>query len=202
MNSYSDELLVSSEDFREFDKENLTMNPSCQIVAPVFQEYRDILTRYIKSRVSDPVDGEELLSEVMMKIYDNCEKLEGIRNTEAWLVTIARNTITDYFRNKQKNPPVGISADLAEEHSDNFYHELEACVPSLIQKLPEKYALPLAAYELKGIPQRKLAVDYGMSESGLKSRVQRGRKMLKELFTEYCGHLIAEQEGCSDCSDC
>ena len=48
------------------------MNPHCQVVGPVFQEYREILARYIQSKVKDPIDSEELLSEVMMKIYDNC----------------------------------------------------------------------------------------------------------------------------------
>lgn len=176
------------------------MNPHCQIVAPVFQEYSSILTRYIKSRVGDPIDSEELLSQVMMKIYDNCEKLEGIRNTEAWLITIARNTITDYFRKQQKLVFNQQNFDLTDESSEDIINELEACVPSLINKLPEKYALPLAAYELKGISQKQLAVDYGMSESGLKSRVQRGRKMLKTLFFEYCGHVMEEQEACGDCS--
>lgn len=176
------------------------MNPHCKIVAPVFQEYSNILTRYIRSRVSDPIDSEELLSQVMMKIYDNCEKLAGLRNTEAWLVTIARNTITDYFRKQQKFVFNEQALDLAEESSEGLLNELEACVPSLINKLPEKYGLPLAAYELKGISQKQLALDYGMSESGLKSRVQRGRKMLKTLFQEYCGHIMKEQESCGDCN--
>ena len=177
-------------------------NPHCQVVAPVFQEYRDILARYIQSKVKDPLDSEELLSEVMMKIYDHCEKLEGVRNTEAWLITIARNAVNDYFRSKQKQTqvPMPILADLDE--APDVMQELEACIPSLIARLPEKYAQPLADYELKGIPQKRLAIEYGMSESGLKSRVQRGRKMLKELFTEYCGHLIEEQEGCGDCKEC
>lgn len=74
------------------------MRESCEIVAPVFEEYRTILARYIKSRVKDPIDSEELLSEVMMKIYNHCEKLEGIQNTEAWLITIARNTIHDFLK--------------------------------------------------------------------------------------------------------
>lgn len=176
------------------------MNPNCQIVAPVFQEYSTILTRYIRSRVSDPIDSEELLSQVMMKIYDNCDKLDSIRNTEAWLITIAKNTITDYFRKQQKlvfNPQ---DFDLTEESSGETINDLEACVPSLISKLPEKYALPLAAYELKGISQKQLALDYGMSESGLKSRIQRGRKMLKVLFVQYCGHLMEIKEDCKDCS--
>ena len=175
------------------------MNPSCQVVAPVFQEYRAILARYIQSKVSDPIDSEELLSEVMMKIYDHCEKLEGIRNTEAWLVVIARNTVTDYFRKKQKHLVVNALPEMVPDEEPGFMQELEACVPSLIDKLPEKYRKPLAAYELMGISQKALAEQYNMSESGMKSRVQRGRKMLRELFTQYCGHLIEEQEDCGDC---
>lgn len=175
------------------------MNPHCQVVAPVFQQYRDILARYIQSRIKDPLDSEELLSQVMMKIYDHCEKLEGIRNTEAWLITIARNAVTDYFRARQKHQEVPPGAMVAIEEQPDVIRELEECIPSLIARLPEKYAKPLADYELKGIPQKTLAIQYGMSESGLKSRVQRGRKMLKGLFTEYCGHLIEEQESCGDC---
>jgi len=177
------------------------MKPSCEIVASVFQEYRDILTRYIRSRVRDLLEGEELLSQVMMKIYENCEKLGGVRNTQAWLITVARNTITDYFCEKQKRPLTDLSYEVPAEVEPDLLYQLEACVPSLIQKLPEKYASPLADYELKGIPQKSLAIRYHLSESGLKSRVQRGRKMLKSLFKEYCGHLIEEGEECGSC-DC
>lgn len=176
------------------------MNPSCQVVGPVFQEYREILARYIQSKVKDPIDSEELLSEVMMKIYDHCEKVEGIRNTEAWLITIARNTVTDYFRKQQKHQVSTIPVQVVAEDEPGFMQELEECVPSLIARLPEKYREPLAAYELMGVSQKTLAAQYQMSESGMKSRVQRGRKMLKELFTQYCGHLIAEQESCGDCN--
>lgn len=175
------------------------MNPSCEIVAPVFTEYRSILIKYISSKVKDPIESEEILSEVMMKIYDHCEKVEDIRNIEAWLITIARNTINDYFRNSQKQ--VGFALELTDEENAEVLHELEACVPSLIEKLPEKYALPLKAYEIDGVSQKELAIRYNMSESGLKSRVQRGRAMLKSLFQEYCGHLVAE-EGCNDCTNC
>ncbi|WP_420386407.1 sigma-70 family RNA polymerase sigma factor [Roseivirga sp.] len=176
------------------------INPSCAVVAPVFLEYRDTLTRFIKSRVSDPIDSEELISQVMLKIYDYCEKLDHVRNIEAWLITIARNTVVDYFKGQQKKTSSESSLENSpEEMFNDIYEELEQCVPSLMKKLPAKYAQPLIDYELKGIPQKQLAVQYGMSESGLKSRVQRGRKMLKELFTEHCGHLVAEM-GCNDCS--
>lgn len=177
------------------------MNPNCQVVGPVFQEYRQVLARFIRSRVHDEVESEELLSRVMMKIYDNCEKVEGIRNIEAWLITVARNTVSDYFREQKTNTSTALDLNLIDEPDSQLYEELELCVPSLIEKLPEKYAKPLADYELRGISQKQLAINYGLSESGLKSRIQRGRKMLKGLFTEYCGHLLLE-EGCSDCDNC
>lgn len=175
------------------------MKQSCDTVAPVFDEYRMILTRYIKSRVKDPVDSEELLSEVMMKIYDHCEKLEGIRNTEAWLITIARNAIYDFFKERQKQSYLEIPEQSVIEEEHDLIEALSSCVPSLIKKLPLKYAQPLIKHELEGISQRALAVEFNMSESGLKSRVQRGRKMLKTLFKEHCGHLILHQEECVDC---
>lgn len=127
--------------------------------------------------------------------------MEGIRNIEAWLITIARNTITDYFREQQKASSKELDINLPDEPTVKLYEELELCVPSLIQKLPKKYAKPLTDYELRGISQKQLALDYGLSESGLKSRIQRGRKMLKDLFTEYCGHLLLE-EGCSGSGKC
>ena len=175
------------------------MKPACRTVAPTFLQYREILARYIKSRVMDHLECEELLSEVMMKIYNHCEKLSDIRNTEAWLIAIAKNTVTDFFRERQKvSYDLPQFQDFEEEH---FIQQLEPCVTSLIDKLPEKYAMPLRAYELEGISQKSLAAQYNMSESGLKSRVQRGRKMLKELFTSYCGKMALLSEACPNC-DC
>lgn len=169
----------------------------CERVAPVFEEYRTKLSRFIRSRVKDPVDSEELLSEILIKTYDHCEKLTHVRNMEAWLVTVAKNTILDYFR--EKNKIVYDTPELMEElESTSFHRLLEPCIPGLIERLPAKYADPLIDYEFKGIPQKVLAETYGLSESGLKSRVQRSRKMLKELFLEYCG-LELEQQECRRC---
>jgi len=173
------------------------MKASCEIVAPVFQEYKMILARYIQSRVKDPVDSEELLSEVMMKIYKHCEKIEGVRNIEAWLITIARNTIYDFFRERNKQLGDPVVEQISIEDDQDLTQSLARCVPSLLKKLPAKYAEPLTKYEMEGISQKELAVRYQMSESGLKSRVQRGRKMLKSLFTEYCSHMLTEQDDCN-----
>lgn len=178
------------------------MKPECSVVAPVFLEYKSILTRYIKSRVKDPVDTQDILSEVLLKVYDNCTQVDGIRQTEAWLITIARNSVNDYFRQHQKQlQPTELVLPTADD--EDLYAPLIACIPSLISKLPTKYAEPLRLYELEGIAQNDLAAQFEMSHSGIKSRIQRGRKMLKSMFIEHCGNEIASTKTCGHIScDC
>ena len=167
---------------------------------PVFLEYRDILIRFIQSRVKDPVDQTDLLSEVMVKLYANAEKLADVRNIEAWLIAVTRNTITDYFRDRQKRRSESLPLDLSENDEQDLFEQLGGCVPALIDRLPPKYAAPLADYELEGIPQKELALQYGLSESGLKSRIQRSRKMLKSLFADSCLNVLEEGKGSTPCN--
>jgi len=176
------------------------MNENCHIVGPVFLDYQDTLTRYVASKVPNTMDQEDLLAQVLLKVYDSCEKLSQVKNTQAWLITIARNTIHDYFRELNKNGRDVMPEDLEDVVDEDFFTELSHCVLPLIKKLPSKYSGPLTDYEVLGIPQKDLSVKYGLSNSGLKSRIQRGRQMMKSLFTEYCLHLITDQEDCSECS--
>jgi len=165
-------------------------NKSCEKVAPIFETYRSSLVRFVKSRISDAVDSEEMVSEILLKVYDNCEKLEEIKNPEGWLIAVSKNAIADYYRKEKKESIGDIPEIPIYQNSSDNYSILTECLPGLISKLPAKYADPLRQYELEGIPQKQLAIQYKMSESGLKSRVQRGRKMLRELFITYCGEAL------------
>ncbi len=170
------------------------------IVTPVFLEYRDILIRFIQSRVKDPNDQRDLLSDVMVKLYANADKLSAIRNVEAWLITVAKNTINDYFRDQYKRRSETLPINIVADSEEDLFVELGGCVPALINQLPLKYAKPLSDYELEGIPQKTLAGHYGLSESGLKSRVQRGRKMLKTLFQDACLNELEKGKNPTSCN--
>ncbi len=66
---------------------------------------------------------------------------------------------------------------------------MERLTPSInhfIEQLPEPYREAITLTELQGMKQKDLAVKLGISLSGAKSRVQRARKMLKDLFFECC----------------
>jgi RNA polymerase sigma-70 factor (ECF subfamily) len=71
-----------------------------------------------------------------------------------------------------------------------------------IYSLPRKYREPLVLSEIEGVKQKDIAKRMGLSYSGLKSRVQRGREMIKDMFIECCG-LPYSEDGklIGDCID-
>src|SRR5690606_7389395 len=64
--------------------------------------------------------------------------------------------------------------------------ELAACLPRLLERLPERYREAVRLAELEGLPQQEVARRQGVSLSGAKSRVQRGRRRLRELVEACC----------------
>jgi len=63
-----------------------------------------------------------------------------------------------------------------------------------MQRLPQKYLEALELYEFQGLSQKELSEKLGISYSGAKSRVQRGRKKLKYLL-EGCCHIESDRYG-------
>lgn len=82
--------------------------------------------------------------------------------------------------------------DSAEE--ENFTKEATVCIRSTIKRLPEKYREALELTEFQGLSQKELSEKLGISYSGAKSRVQRGRRKLKQLL-EGCCHIEADRYG-------
>jgi RNA polymerase sigma-70 factor (ECF subfamily) len=69
---------------------------------------------------------------------------------------------------------------------ENLTTEFSICIVPMIDALPEKYKQAITLSEIEGISQKDLAKNLNISYSGAKSRVQRGREMLKSLLQECC----------------
>ena len=76
--------------------------------------------------------------------------------------------------------------------------ELAACLRSLVDQLPEPYRSAVTAVDLDGQTQTEVARRLRLSISGMKSRVQRGRRQLRELLTECCRVHTSPTGGISD----
>ncbi|SIT94603.1 RNA polymerase sigma factor SigZ [Pontibacter indicus] len=173
----------------------ITPVDSCAAVAPVYLEYEAKLRGFVLKRVRDKDEANDILQQLYVKLYKNCEQLPEVRNLNAWLYQIARNAVYDYYREQGRSIPIEDESRLEEQFvQDAPQQESESLVLPLINMLPPEYAEPLRLSEIEGISQKEIAERLGMSYSGAKSRVQRGREKLRELFLECC-HLELDRKG-------
>jgi RNA polymerase sigma-70 factor (ECF subfamily) len=109
---------------------------------------------------------------------------------------ITRNVITDYFRSKDRNAtPTPVSEPVADVSSDtNLNAEVAGWLSEMVGDLPESYREALRLSELDGMQQKQVAETLSISLSGAKSRIQRGRQMLREALLNCC-HIELDQRG-------
>ncbi|WP_299465288.1 sigma-70 family RNA polymerase sigma factor [uncultured Microscilla sp.] len=158
----------------------------------IWAEYKEGLRNYILKKVKDSDTANELSHEVLMKVYSACCSGNQIRNVRSWLYQIAHNTSIDYLRKQQKtSAPL---PELADHPEDNTYQEAIELVTPLLMLLPPKYALPLKLADIDGAKQATIAQQLGLSLTATKSRIQRARKLLKELIMECC-HIETDHQG-------
>jgi RNA polymerase sigma-70 factor, ECF subfamily len=168
---------------------------TCAAVAPIYLEYEAKLRGFVMNRVKDKDEANDILQQLYVKLYKHCEQLQEVRNLNAWLYQIARNSVYDYYREQGRSMSIEDEEKLDAQFSlENTQQESESLVLPLINMLPAEYAEPLRLSEIEGISQKEIAERLGMSYSGAKSRVQRGREKLKELFLECC-HLELDRKG-------
>lgn len=148
-------------------------------------EHKTRLRSYIANRVRERDAVDDILQDVFLKAHTNLHTVKSNGSITAWLYRIAANSIADYYRGQR--PSEEISDELpAPESEPDYIGELASCLHPLIADLPETYRLPLMLSEIEGRTQQEVATQLGLSLSGAKSRVQRGREKLRKRIMECC----------------
>jgi RNA polymerase sigma-70 factor (ECF subfamily) len=153
----------------------------------IWRMLSDRLRQFIRSRVGSVADAEDVLQSVFLRIHQNVHRLRQSHRLDAWVFQIARNAITDHFR---RTPHDSLDAEaiaaIDEEKSDNLNAEVANCLDTMIGRLPMEMQRAVTMYEREGLSQQDIASHESISLSGAKSRVQRGRKLLKEMLEDCC----------------
>lgn len=181
-------------------------------VEHVWKTFHAPLLHFIQRRVSDPATAEDIRQDVFLKVHARIATLQDTDKLPGWLYQITRNAIADYYR--ERRPDIGVPETLpAEEAEDEREVErvLALSVKMMLNDLPAIYREALILTEYEGLTQKELAERLGISLSGAKSRVQRGRHMLKQMLLDCChfefdrrGAIIGYQPRCDCCAhgDC
>ncbi len=178
----------------------------------VLEEMAIPLKSFIRKRISNEQDAEEITQDVLLKILRGVNSLKDNSRIQAWIFSVARNAITDYYRKTNKSIEF---VELFEEIDEKFYEdqnsnkEIAGCLKAMIENLPDKYKQAILLTELNHLTHKELGELLGISISGAKSRVQRARKMLKEMLTSCCslefdrmGNVLDYKHNRSECKYC
>ena len=163
------------------------------------------LRNFIRSRIPDPSDAEDILQEVFYELIEAYRLMNPIEQVGAWLFRVARNRITDLFR--RKKPDASINAPAVSEEGESL--AWEELLPSpdagpealyaravlleefedALDELPEEQREVFVAHEIEGRSFKQLAAETGLSLNTLLSRkhyaVLHLRERLQEVYGEF-----------------
>jgi RNA polymerase sigma factor (sigma-70 family) len=174
-------------------------------IAGVIQREGRLLFRFIRRRVKDRADAEEILQDVFYQLTEAYRLMQPIEQAGAWLYRVARNRIVDRFRKKKPEAFGDVPAVAGEEDALRFEDLLpspdagpEAAyargvlleeLGAALEELPEEQRAVFVAYEMEGRSFKELSEETGVSVNTLLSRkryaVLHLRRRLKAIYEEF-----------------
>src|SRR5438552_16071653 len=174
-------------------------------LSKIVAEERSRLRNFIRRRVPDPRDAEDILQEVFYELVEANRLLMPIEHVTGWLFRVARNRITDLFRKKKPET----FSDAAVEDQDGEVLKIEDLLPSpdagpealyarnvlldelesALDELPDEQREVLVAHEFDGRSFKELSAQTGVSVNTLLSRkryaVLHLRERLQRVYEEF-----------------
>jgi RNA polymerase sigma factor (sigma-70 family) len=183
----------------------ISMTEQNRQISEIVAEERSRLRDFIRRRVTDPSDAEDIVQEVFYELVEANRMLMPIEHVTGWLFRVARNRITDLFRKKK---PVAFS-DRAVEGEDGEMLRIEDLLPSpdagpealyvrsvlldelefALDELPDEQREVFVAHEMDGRSFRELSAESGVKVNTLLSRkryaVLHLRERLQSVHDEF-----------------
>jgi len=187
-------------------KKHWLMAEQDQRISEAIDRERSRLRNFIRKRVPDPGDAEDILQDVFYELVEAYRMMKPVEQVTAWLFRVARNRITDLFRRKNREAQRTAPATLAEDSEAFLSGDLlpsadagpEAAyarsvlleeLEEALQELPEEQRDVFIAHELMGYSFRELAAQSGVSVNTLLSRkhyaVLHLRQRLQSIYDEF-----------------
>lgn len=150
------------------------------------------LRPFIARRVRSPMDVDDVVQDVFLRMHRG---LAGLRDEDRfgpWVYQVARSAIANHRRAAVRHPVAAGDSQEDEapvpdvDDGDGAEVELAPYVAVFVAMLPSPYREALTLTELEGVTQKEAAAMLGLSLSGMKSRVQRGRQQLREALEACC----------------
>ncbi len=154
-----------------------------------WKELERHLRPYLARRVASAADIDDLLQDIFVRLHQSLATLRDEERFGGWVYRVAHSALVDRARQHARAPHAHADndVDLAVDKSDDrLRSDLGECVALFVSRLPSPYREAVILTELESVTQKEAAEMLGVSLSGLKSRVQRGRAKIRQMFEECC----------------
>jgi RNA polymerase sigma-70 factor, ECF subfamily len=161
----------------------------------VWTALRADLGAFFRKRARDEHVAEDLLQETFVRVHDGLASLDREDRLVPWVFRVARNVLADHAR--RARPAEALEHEpAADEEADggDLNREVSGWLREMLPLLPDEQRAAVELAELEGLTQEEVARRLGLSLSGAKSRVQRGRRRLRALLLACC-HVDFDRRG-------
>jgi len=177
-----------------------------QQISEAIEREKPRLRNFIRKRVADRSDAEDILQEVFYELVEAYRMMKPVEQVTAWLFRVARNRITDLFRSKERQAarnelvsPTGAGEELQWEDllpsrdagPESAYARsvLLEEVDAALDELPEEQREVFIAHEVMGYSFKEIAAQTGVSVNTLLSRkhyaILHLRERLQAIYDDF-----------------
>lgn len=159
---------------------------------PPWESLATRLRPFVRRRVAGDSDADDVLQDILLRMYRGLPGVRDADRLDAWMYRVARTAIADHLRVRARHPvasEVTPSEDLDEPFADDSGAVAERLAEGLaffVALLPSPYREAVTLVDLENRTHKDAAEMLGISLSGMKSRVQRGRARIRALLEQCC----------------
>ena len=150
----------------------------------------DRVRAFVTARVGDRELAADITHDVLVRSITS-GALDEVDNPTAWLYRSARNAVIDHYRTRRTHETLDDAdawpePDTVSDEPNDATRELARCLRPMLDGLPAPARDAITRVDLDGQTHQQAAAELGLSVSGMKSRVQRARRQLKDVLQQCC----------------
>lgn len=146
-------------------------------IETIIEKYGDMMYRLSVIMLKNDSDAEDVVQETIIKYYQKAPTFEDSEHEKAWLIRVATNKCRDLLRSRLRHPQID-----DESLEKIVCHSSESGILEALTTLPEKYRLVLTLYYVEEYRVEDIAIIINRTSSAVKMRLQKGRKLLEEIY--------------------
>lgn len=141
------------------------------------RKYSDMVYRIAHSYTRSRPDSEDIMQDVLMKLYQSGKPFRDEEHVRAWLIRVAVNRSKDVLRTRKRKSTETLETDVSQVHQ-------ESDLDNAMATLSEEYRLVVYLHYYEGYSVKDIAHIIRISESNVKIRLKRARDKLREFLTD------------------